>query len=384
MAVNRSIISSMKFLSDKYPIIALTGPRQSGKSTLLKEMYPDYKYLNFEDIDLRNYFNKDPRGFLKEFDKYCIFDEAQRVPDLFSYLQGVVDDSKIMGQYVLSGSQNFLLLKSIQQSLAGRVALFKLFPFDFFELKSNNLMSNNYIDSMLKGFYPAIYDRNIPYQVFYNNYIQTYVERDIMDLVNIRDLKVFRTFLRMCAVRAGHLLNLSKLANDCNISQPTAKAWLSLLESSYIIFLLQPLHNNFDKRLIKAPKLYFYDTGLLCSLLKLKDAKQISSNPIKGNLFENMIIAEMVKKNYHNNLMQEFWFWRDSQGKEVDLIVQDDYLFNVFEVKSTTTIMPDLFKGLEYFESLAKDLVKTKTLVYAGLENQKRTIADVVSWHDIK
>lgn len=373
----------MKFLSDKYPIIALTGARQSGKSTLLKELYPNYRYLNFEDPDLRNYFNRDARGFLKEYDRFCIFDEAQRVPDLFSYLQGIVDNSKIMGQFILSGSQNFLLLKNINQSLAGRVAIFKLFPFDFSELKSANLLSKNYIEMMLKGFYPAIYDRNIPPNVFYSNYMQTYVERDIMDLVNIRDLKIFRTFLQLCATRAGHLVNYSKLANDCNISVPTVKSWLSLLESSYIIFTLQPLYESFEKRVVKAQKLYFFDTGLLCSLLKLKNEKQIRSFAIKGNLFENMIVAEMVKHNYHNNLMQDFWYWRNSDGKEVDLIVQDDYLYNVFEIKSTSTVMPSLFNGIIYFSDLAKDLVKSKTLIYAGLENQNRTIAKVSSWYNI-
>ena len=384
MTIKRNILTSMKFLSGKYPVIALTGPRQSGKSTLLKELYPDYKYLNFEDVDLRSYFNRDPRGFLKEYDKFCIFDEAQRVPDLFSYLQGIVDDSKIMGQFILSGSQNFLLLKNIQQSLAGRVAIFKLFPFDFLELKSENLLTKDYVELMLKGFYPAIYDRDIPSNNFYSNYIQTYVERDILDLVNIRDLKIFRTFIRMCANRAGHILNMSKLANDCNISEPTVKAWLHLLEASYIIFLLHPLHDNLDKRLVKSPKLYFYDTGLLCNLLKLKNENQIRNFSIKGHIFENMIISELVKRNYHNNLMQDFWFWRNAQGKEVDLIIQDDYLYNIIEIKSTSTIMHNLFDGIEYFSKLAKDNVKTKTLVYAGLENQKRTIADVISWYDLK
>ena len=383
MTIKRAIVSEMKFISTMYPIIALTGARQSGKSTLLKELYPDYRYLNFEDPYLRQYFANDPRGFLKEFHQFCIFDEAQRVPELFSYLQGIVDSSKIMGQFILSGSQNFLLLQSINQSLAGRVAIFKLFPFDFSELKSANLLPKNYIEAMLKGFYPAIYDRDIPSNIFYSNYMQTYVERDIMDLVNIRDLKTFRSFVQICATRAGQVINYTKLANDTNITVPTVKSWLSLLESSYIIFMLHPLHNSFEKRVIKSPKLYFYDTGLLCNLLKLKNEKQVGNIAFKGSLFENMVIAEMVKHNYHNNLMQDFWYWRNSDGVEVDLIIQDDYLYNVFEVKSTSTIKTELFKGIDYFDRIAKEHIKSKTLIYAGLEIQNRTIAKVVSWYNV-
>ena len=289
-----------------------------------------------------------------------------------------------MGQYIISGSQNFHLMKNITQSLAGRVAIFKLFPLDFNELKSKNLLDKDYIVAMLKGFYPAIFDRDIPSKNFYTNYIQTYVERDITDLINIQDLRTFRIFLTLCAARAGQLLNLSNLAKDCGISQPTAKAWLSALENSYILFLLQPLHNNFNKRVMKSPKLYFYDTGLLCHLLKIKDENQIRTHAYKGNLFENMIVAEYVKQNFHQNKMEEYWFWRDSAGHEVDLIRQDDYLYHVIEIKSTTTITQELFKGMLYFGNLAKENVKSQTLVYAGLDNQKRTIADVVSWYDLK
>ena len=384
MSVNRIIVHQMNIYKTKYPILALTGPRQSGKTTLLIELFPNYTYISLENPDIRRFFELDPNGFFEKYDKYCIFDEAQRVPELFSYLQTIVDEKKIMGQYVLSGSQNFHLIKSITQSLAGRVALFKLFPFDFNELKSANLLSENYIEMMLKGFYPAIYDRDIPSNVFYNNYIQTYVERDITELVNIRDMRTFRTFLSLCAARAGHLLNLSSLANDCNITQPTAKAWLSLLESSYIIYLLHPYHKNFDKRVVKSPKLYFYDTGLLCHLLKIKDENQVKFNSFKGHLFENMIVMEFVKQNYHKNLMKDFWFWRDSLGHEIDLISQEDDMLNVFEIKSTTTILPDLFREINYFEKLAKDDIGSKSLIYAGLENQKRSIASVISWNDIK
>lgn len=384
MAISREIVHAINENRKMYPILAISGPRQSGKTTLLRESFPEYKYISLENIDARNFLANDPNGFFDKYDKFCIFDEAQRAPELFSYLQTKVDNDKIMGQYILSGSQNFHLMKSITQSLAGRVAILKLFPFDFNELKTDNLLDKDYIKTMIKGFYPAIYDRQIPSKNFYNSYIQTYVERDITDLVNIQNLRSFRMFLGLCAARAGHLLNLNNLAVDCGISQPTAKAWLSALESSYIVFLLPPLHNNFNKRIIKTPKLYFYDTGLLCHLLKIKDENQLQTNSLKGHLFENMIIAEYVKQNYHQNKMEDFWFWRDSSGHEVDLIRQDDFMYNLIEIKSTKTIMHDLFKGLEYFSALAKENVKSKTLVYAGLENQKRTIANVESWYDLK
>ena len=384
MAIERKIVNALNFYKTKYPILALTGPRQSGKTTLLRELFSDYQYISLENIDVRNFLENDPNGFFEKYNSFCIFDEAQRAPLLFSYLQTKVDEDKIMGQYIISGSQNFHLMKNITQSLAGRVAIFKLFPLDFNELKSKNLLDKDYIVTMLKGFYPAIFDRDIPSKNFYTNYIQTYVERDITDLINIQDLRTFRIFLTLCAARAGQLLNLSNLAKDCGISQPTAKAWLSALENSYILFLLQPLHNNFNKRVMKSPKLYFYDTGLLCHLLKIKDENQIRTHAYKGNLFENMIVAEYVKQNFHQNKMEEYWFWRDSAGHEVDLIRQDDYLYHVIEIKSTTTITQELFKGMLYFGNLAKENVKSQTLVYAGLDNQKRTIADVVSWYDLK
>ena len=384
MAIEREIVNALNFYKTKYPILALTGPRQSGKTTLLRELFSDYQYISLENIDVRNFLENDPNGFFEKYSSFCIFDEAQRAPLLFSYLQTKVDEDKIMGQYIISGSQNFHLMKNITQSLAGRVAIFKLFPLDFNELKSKNLLDKDYIVAMLKGFYPAIFDRDIPSKNFYTNYIQTYVEQDITDLINIQDLRAFRKFLTLCAARAGQLLNLSNLAKDCGISQPTAKAWLSALENSYILFLLQPLHNNFNKRVMKSPKLYFYDTGLLCHLLKIKDENQIRTHAYKGNLFENMIVAEYVKQNFHQNKMEEYWFWRDSAGHEVDLIRQDDYLYHVIEIKSTTTITQELFKGMIYFGNLAKENVKSQTLVYAGLDNQKRTIADVVSWYDLK
>ena len=382
MIIQREITESIKKLTTKYPVIALTGPRQSGKTTLLKQMFPEYEYLSLENPDVREFAETDTKGFLKRYSKYVIFDEAQRVPALFSYIQGIVDESGIMGQFILSGSQNFHLMQNISQSLAGRVALFRLFPFDFQELRSANLMSENYTDNLVKGFYPAIYDRNIPAKTFYSNYIQTYIQRDVSDLIAIKDLRLFQNFLALCATRAGQLLNLNALANGCGISQPTAKAWLSALENSYVVFLLYPYHENFSKRIVKTPKLYFYDTGLLCHLLKIVNAEQWLSQSIKGALFENMMITEYVKRMYHRDDIQDIWFWRDSAGHEVDLLIGKHLSLDLIEFKATHTIMSDLFKGLTFFEVASGKNNLSKTLVYAGTESQKRSTVDVIPWID--
>jgi hypothetical protein len=384
MSIRRIIKKEMDIYKKKYPILAVTGPRQSGKTTFLKTEFSDYIYLNMENPDLRNYAEKDPNAFLKQYDKYIILDEVQRVPFLFSYIQAKVDNDKIMGQYILSGSQNFPLLQNITQSLAGRVALFKLLPFDLGEMKSAKLLNKDFAYNLQKGFYPAIYDRDIPSKVFYSNYIQTYIERDLSDLIHVKDLKLFRNFILLCAARAGQLLNLNSMANECGISQPTAKAWISVLETSYIVFQLQPYYKNFNKRITKSSKLYFYDCGLLCHLLKIKDANAIRTSTHKGNLFENFVVSEFVKNNYHKNLLRDIWFWRDAVGHEVDLIWQDDEQLNLIEIKASETIMSDMFKGLHYFEKIAPELVKTKTLIHTGDFNQNRTDAKVTSWNIVE
>lgn len=358
----------------------LTGPRQSGKTTLLKNLFSDYTYVSLENPDNREFARTDPNGFLHQFPKYVIIDEAQRVPELFSYIQTKVDDSRLMGQYILSGSQNFHLMQNITQSLAGRVAILKLFPFDFKELLSENLLMENYLENIIKGFYPAIFDRDILSSTYFSNYIQAYVQRDVSELIAIKDIRLFQNFISLCAARTGQILNLNALANECGITQPTAKSWLSALENSYIVFQLYPYHENFNKRIIKTPKLYFYDTGLVCSLLKLRSIDQLVIHPFKGKLFENMMIAEYVKKMHHTNEHVDIWFWRDSAGHEVDLIIQDGQKLNLIEFKAGQTIMPDMFKRLALFETLAKSRSLTKALVYGGSESQTRTHGRVIPW----
>ncbi len=383
MSVLRRIYTSIEECRSKYPIIALTGPRQSGKTTFLKNQYPDYTYVSLENPDVRNFALEDPNGFLKQFDRWVILDEVQRVPELFSYLQTKVDEDQLMGQYILSGSQNFQLIQRITQSLAGRVALFKLLPFDITELQSVNWLSDDYADVVVKGSYPGLYDRDIPSKVFYSNYIQTYIERDLTELVNVKDLSLFRKFIALCAGRVGQLLNLNSLAIECGISQPTAKSWLSVLETSYVVYLLPPFHQNFNKRITKSPKLYFYDTGLVSFLLKIENAYSLKTSPYKGNLFENFIINEMVKSNFHQNRMRDFYFWRDQAEHEVDLLWQSSQGLELLEIKATETIKSDMFKGMDYLQNISSTPISSKTLVHTGLVNQSRTNGELLSWKSI-
>lgn len=380
--VTRTILKSIQEGLQQYPILAITGPRQSGKTTLLREYLDEFSYVSLENPDVRRFAQTDPNNFLKQYDNKVILDEVQQAPQLFSYLQTKVDEDRIMGQYILSGSHNFQLMESITQSLAGRVALYELLPFDAKELAAVDLLNSDWKEMAVKGFYPAIYDRNLKSSVFYKNYIKTYVERDVAMITNVQDKRRFQNFLGLCAARHGQLLNLNNLANECGISQPTAKSWLSILESSYLVFLLPPYFQNFSKRIVKSPKLYFYDTGLLCYLLGIRTASDIDLN-LKGSLFENLVIAEMVKQNEHKQLLHDFWFWRDSAGKEIDVLIKNGSKYNAFEIKSTATITDKLFKNMDYFDRLTGHNVKTKTLIYSGDKAQNRNEYLVRGWDQV-
>jgi uncharacterized protein len=381
--INRSIIAAVADMMKYYPIVAITGPRQSGKTTMLRRLLPDFKYISFEDPDNRQYFSKDPRGFLAVNNSKIIFDEAQLVPELFSYLQTKVDTDNLMGQFILSGSQNFNLLNNISQSLAGRVALLKLLPFDTQELAAANLLPTSPYTLMLRGCYPTIYDRNTPTSAFYGNYIETYVERDLQALLKVKDLRLFRTFLKLCAGRVGQLLNLTNLSNEAGVSLITVKSWLSILESSYILYQLPPFYNNFNKRLVKSTKLYFYDTGLVCHLLGIKTEQSLQQGPFAGALFENLVINEYQKQNYHHNQLRDLYYWRDSNGHEVDLLVSNGPAYDIVEIKATSTIMPSLFAGLDLLASIGGSSIARKVLVYSGPENQPRTQYQVWSWRSV-
>lgn len=378
--IARSLAKEISERKDKFPILAVTGPRQSGKTTLLKAMFPDYTYVSLENPDNRSFAGEDPNGFLKMYSERVILDEVQRVPELFSYLQTAVDASGQMGQYILSGSQNFHLVKNITQTLAGRVALFRLLPLDQEEMMDTSILPDSYAEACFKGGYPAVYHRGIEPPDFYTNYIQTYIEKDVTELINIRDTNSFRTFLKLCAARAGQLLSLNAIANECNISQPTAKAWLSILESSYIVFLLYPYHENFNKRLVKTPKLYFYDTGLICYLLGIREHQEVLTNRLKGNLFENMVIANFQKINEHRYLHRDYYFWQDHNGLEVDLLLKTPEYFEVFEIKATQTLNNDIFKNLQHFAKIIQSAPVHSHLIYGGDQSLTRSTVDVLSW----
>jgi predicted AAA+ superfamily ATPase len=378
--IKRTLAIEIRKRISQYPILAVTGPRQSGKTTLLKTLFPDYAYVSLENPDNRSFAMEDPNGFLLQYAGKTILDEVQRVPELFSYLQTAVDESGQMGQYILSGSQNFHLLKHITQSLAGRVALFRLLPLDTEELERAGKLPINYLEACIQGGYPAIYHRGLHPTDFYANYIRTYVEKDVTELIHIRDLNSFRTFLGLCAARAGQLLNLSALANDCNISQPTAKAWLSILESSYIVFLLYPYHENFNKRLVKTPKLYFYDTGLLTHLLQISETAELAINRLKGNVFENFVIANFQKFNENRYQHLNYYFWQDHNGLEIDLLLKTANAFEVYEIKSTQTLSGELFKNLKHFTTLVQPQAVHSHLIYGGDKVLVRSNVEVMPW----
>ena len=348
-------------------------------------VFPNFKYISLEDLDLRSYAQGDPRGFLLNYSNNTIIDEVQRVPTLFSYIQTHVDQTNRAGQFILTGSQNFLLLEKFTQSLAGRVALLKLLPLDLNELyKANFIQSSEQLEELLfKGFYPKLHVSNLSPMTWYSNYIQTYLERDVRTIKNVHDLSQFRLFLKMCAHRTGQLLNLSELGNDCGINHNTVKGWLSILEASFIIYRLYPYYVNFNKRLTKMSKLYFYDSGLLCNLLNIQEPKQITMHSYKGVIFENFIITDLIKQQLHKNILLSYYFWCDKLGNEIDCVISKFDKLILVEIKSGKTISNDFFKGLRYWDKISDQKNYYKCLIYGGSEIQKREVSDVISWNNI-
>jgi len=381
--IERTLSKKIKYLISKFPVISLTGPRQSGKTTLVKNCLPGYNYVNMEDMEMREFASEDPKSFLSKYNNKVIIDEVQRIPELFSYIQTEVDKSGKTGQFILTGSQNMLLQQNIAQSLAGRVAILKLLPLSMEELKEAGYGMNDSADYMYNGFYPRIYDKKIVPYDWYGNYIQTYVERDVRLIKNITDLQTFQKFLKMCAGRIGQSLNLSSLGNDCGITHNTAKAWISLMESCYVIFLLQPYYKNYGKRLTKMPKLYFYDTGLACHLLGIQNKKQLNSHYLRGGLFEAFVISEIMKYKFNRGQEHNCYFWRDKTGNEIDCIIEKSDSLMKIEIKSGNTITESYFSGLEYWKKIARENDKNFYLIYNGENNQKRNIANIISWKEI-
>ncbi len=381
--VDRTLKAKLLDLVTKYPVITLTGPHQSGKSTLLKHTFPDFEYVSLEDIDMRGFAQNDPRGFLASYPSHVIIDEVQRVPQLLSYIQTHVDDKGEVGMYMLAWSQNFLLMESINQSLAGRTAILRLLPFSRHELTQAQIAPTSLNDQIFMGSYPRLYDKQIAPSDFYPSYIQTYVERDVRLLRNIGDLSTFVRFVKLCAGRIGQLLNLSSIANECGISTPTATAWVSVLEASYICYLLKPDWNNYAKRLVKSPKLYFYDTGLACSLLGIESAKQLVTHYLRGGLFENMVINEFIKQSWNTGRQEDLRFWRDSQGNEIDLLVYNNSQVEAYEIKSGQTLSTDYFKGLTKWSGLSGVSTEHLHVIYGGDTCLQTSKGKLVSWEKI-
>lgn len=381
--VNRLISDKIKDLLGKFPIVTLTGARQCGKSTLLKNLLPEYRYVSLEDPDMRRAVSGDPRSFLDNFSDRTIIDEAQYVPELFSYIQTKVDDENRPGMYVLSGSHNFLLMESVTQSLAGRVAILKLAPFSISELRSAGMLPDSPSELILNGGYPRVYDWRISPEDYYPNYVMTYLERDVRLLRNINDFSRFELFLRLCASRVGQQISFTALSNECGISVQTAKDWISILESSYLVFRLPPYYKNFGKRLVKTPKLYFYDTGLVCSLLGLQTSSQMMFSDMKGALFENLVIADMLKKSLFAGKQPQLYYWRDSNGNEVDLLEENGGQLNAYEIKSGSSLRLDWFRGLDGFAALSGIDASGKSVIYAGDFNYLTESGKFVSWKEL-
>ena len=378
--IERDITDKLHYLSTKFPVVTLTGARQCGKSTLLKSCFPTYRYVSLEDLDIRRQAIEDPRGFLSNFGIKTIIDEAQYAPDLFSYIQTKVDAENETGIYFLSGSQNFLLMQSITQSLAGRTALIKLAPFSIQELKRASCLPASLNDWLFTGGYPRIYDKAIDPTDFYPNYIQTYIERDVRLLRQIINLSQFVRFLKLCAARVGQLLNVNSLAIECGITVPTVNAWLSVLETGNILFFLKPYYKNFNKRLIKSPKLYFYDTGLVASLLGLENAMQLSTHYLRGELFENMVVVEYIKRKFAQGREPQIYFWRDSNQNEVDLLIESGGALHAVEIKSGATLNNSYFKGLHIFQQIAGIDTNNLSVIYGGDSDYTTPNGNYISW----
>lgn len=375
--IKRVIIPKIKKLSFLYPVIAITGPRQSGKTTLARKLFPDYLYLNLENLDLLSAAQADPRNFLRlGTGQKIIIDEIQKLPGLFSYIQIEVDERKIPGQFVITGSQQFEMSEKISQSLAGRVANFVLLPLSISEIGK----IPTYEKLAINGFYPRIYDKPIPPKDYYRDYLSTYVERDVRQVKNIGDLSSFQRFLQLVAGRVGQIVNLSSLASDSGISHRTAESWLSVLEASYIIFRLQPYFQNYGKRIIKSPKLYFYDTGLLCYLLGIDNPKELSVHFATGHVFENMVIVDYLKKTFNDRSGDKLYFFRDNNDLELDLIIDHGGIQKGIEIKSGKTFNLEMLSGLITWQKLNSHAGKTGYLIYNGELEQKIGNNKIVNW----
>ena len=384
--IERNIAPVLLQLATQYPVITLTGPRQSGKTTLTRSLFSDKPYVTLEDPDTRRFATEDPRGFLMQFAQGVILDEIQRAPELTSYLQGMVDADPKPGRFVLTGSHQFELMSQVSQSLAGRTAVLRLLPFTLAEVHRlrGGMASPDLAQTLLTGFYPRIHDQSLDPSQALADYFATYVQRDLRQLAAVQDLQRFERFVRLCAGRTGQLLNLSSLGNDAGVTHSTARAWIDLLQSSYIVHLLPPWFANTGKRLVKASKLYFHDVGLACWLLGLRSAEQVARDPLWGSLFENFVIMEAMKDRLNAGATAEMYFYRDSEGNEVDLLIPVGTKMHAIEIKAGATINPDYFKGLKTFAAHQPAVFASGCVVFGGADGQSRSDWPVHAWHQLQ
>ncbi len=385
MLITRDIGKLLKKAKNKIGIIAITGPRQSGKTTLVQNMFKNYTYINLEDLTIKDRISQDPRNFIYT-SKNIILDEVQKYPELLSYMQVAIDENFAPARYIITGSENLLLSHKISQSLAGRVIIFSLLPFSVNELKRAKLLNSSHIHQMRLGWYPRIYSQKLKPNFFYPDYVVTYIERDIRNIKNIGNIDAFERFLKLLAGRSGQVLNLSSLASDTGITYKTAKEWLSILEATYIVFKLQPYYKNFNKRIIKSPKIYFYDTGLLCYLLGIDTDKELLTHSFVGNIFENMIVADIKKQMFNKRSTSEIFFWRDSNNNEIDLLIKNGTNLYPIEIKLGASFNSDYLKNLKLWHSLQKHPPDPTThngyIIYTGQQDKVNGIK-FINWQNI-
>jgi uncharacterized protein len=385
MLIKRDLTDRVLEASTEFSVIAIVGPRQSGKTTFVQTLFPNHKYISLEDHDILALALDDPRKFLSEYptESGLILDEVQHAPILLSYMQTIVDREKKNGFFIVTGSQNFLVDEAITQTLAGRMAVFTLLPLSISELESASLLPERIETLIYKGSYPKAHAHNVSVERLYSNYIRLYVERDVRQIKNVADLTTFQKFMRLCAGRIGQVVNLSSLGNDCGINHSTVKEWISLLEASYVIFSLYPYYKNFGRRLIKAQKLYFIDTGLVCSLLKIRSAQELSDHYLRGLLVESLIISDLLKQQYNLEQQQTLYFWRDHNGREIDCIVDGSRYPTAIEIKAGKTVVTDFFKEIAYWQETTDTPQAPRYVIYGGSDNQSWTQAEVLSWRSM-